>query len=280
MLRIFMAALILVVAAAHSAPADVVHYYVGRDNRPTIPTGTYASQANPNYNRLSFLFGEEHVPVSQSHFHAVGIYSLTGPAGSPTIQSTSTANVVPETSSGEPPLPLTPGSGLYAATLRSSLGASKYSNYEFRSVDSLFTEPIGSVGYYMLHSGGTAPPDRWAQSLAGSTVALELVGLTAGLHVGTESDQDVVTLPGDQVTLGAGAGFSFTPVFWVNDTALLGSAYSATFKLVDLDDQYLDSGTFTFNFTAVPEPTTLALAAVGATVLLPALRRRRRVPIK
>lgn len=266
--------LICVLAWATGLYGDVVHYYVGRDNRQTIPSGTYAGQPNPNYNRLSFLFGEEHVPVSQSHFHAVGIYSLTGPAGSPTTLDTSTANVIPETSSGEEPLPLTAGGGLYAGTLRSKLGPSKYSNYELRSVNSLYGEPSGTVGYYMLHSGGTTPTDRWAQSLAGSTIGLELVSLTPGLHVGTEADLDVLLNPGDQVTLGPGASLSFTPVFWVDDSVAPDSAYSAQFKLVDEQGVYLDSGRFTFNFTAVPEPGGFALALSGFAGAALLLKRR------
>jgi len=104
----FPALVALLIALPGIAGAEVRHddgigIYVGIDGRQTIPTGVYTGLANPTANRLIFLFDHG------DHFHGIGAYSYTGPAGAPTIVPTSTNNRLPEITSGESPLPLTAG---------------------------------------------------------------------------------------------------------------------------------------------------------------------------
>ncbi len=70
---------------------DGIGYCVGLDLRITFPSGTYAGQANPNAGRLTFLLDHG------DHFHGIGTYSLSGPAGAPVTLPTSTNNRIPET---------------------------------------------------------------------------------------------------------------------------------------------------------------------------------------
>ena len=53
------------------------NYYVTVDGRPTLTSGTYAGQANPNSGRLTLLYAHwnDDTP-SSNHFHGIGVYSL------------------------------------------------------------------------------------------------------------------------------------------------------------------------------------------------------------
>lgn len=257
-----------VLAAPWSMRAATVGFYVGTDTAATLTSGTYAGLSNPNYQRLTLLFNHG------DHFHGIGAYSYAGPAASPTVMSTNTNNRIPEISSLEAPLPLAPGSGpVYSGSLVNSPGPSEYSHIAMAAIDALqgFAPGTDEDVLYSSSSG------RWASSLAGASIAMELVSITSGLRLGTESELSVLSAPGDVYLLG-GSSFSFTPLFSV-DAAAAPGVYSAEFRLHDLradGTPYGDSGTFHFDFATapIPEPTSLALFGGGAALL--ALLRFRR----
>jgi hypothetical protein len=58
------------VATLTSARAEIIEYYVGVDTRAIWPSGIYASQPNPNHNRLTFLYahGFAQTPFN-NHYH-------------------------------------------------------------------------------------------------------------------------------------------------------------------------------------------------------------------
>lgn len=257
---------------ATPALAEIRHdegigFYVGVDTRPNMVGGTYNGLPNPNQGRLSMLL--EHV----DHYHGIGNYSYSGPGTLPVVIDTNANNQIPETSSGLPPNALTPGSGLYAGKLRSTVDGSEYSYLGMASTHSLMGYPDDAPESVLYRSSG----GRWTGSLTGIEVGLQLVSYTLGLHVGTESDLDVFD-GADVYSLGQGDTFEFKPVFWVAGGATPGTLYTAGFRLVNLTDgsDVMDSGRFYFNFTAaVPEPGTYALMGVGALLIGFAVKRRR-----
>jgi len=257
--------------AAAAAPAladegarhdEGIGYYVGIDGRATLPAG-----ANPNHNRLTLLLDHG------DHFHGIGTYSLSGPPPHPAVLPTNANNRVPEISSGEPGLPLAPGSGLYAGKLRSSIGASEYSFLGMSSIRTLAGFAPGSTEDILLQSSG----NRWSQPLDGVVVGLQLVAATPGLKVGTEAVADLFAVS-DTILLGPGNTFEYKPVYWV-DAASAAGTYSASFRLVNLavTSPIGDSGTFHFDFavTPVPEPELYALLALGLPLVGWMARRRR-----
>ena len=138
-----------------SSAAATVSYYVGLDNLGTLTSGDYAGLVNPNLGRLTMLYNHG------DHFHGIGAYSYTGPSGSPTVLPTNTNNRIPETSSGDDPLPLSPGTGLYAGALVNYPGPSEYSDIVFNSVNQLAGfGPADPETILFLSSGG-----RWNLSL-------------------------------------------------------------------------------------------------------------------
>jgi len=250
--------------------ADGIGIYVGVDARTTVPTGALAGLPEPNFGRLTFLYDHG------DHFHGIGAYSYTGAAPHPGVRDTNSNNRLPETFSMEPPLPLTPGTGLYAGKLRSDVGASEYSYLGVASIQTLAGFPAGSTETILLNSSG----GRWASSLAGVTVGLKLLSATPGLHVGTASVSNLFA-GSDTILLGLGNSFEFKPVYWVDATAPVGK-YSAEFKLVNLNptSPYGDSGRFYLDFgvaaAPVPEPETYALMICGIAMVGFALRKRQR----
>lgn len=260
----------LFVSMLTAVQAEAVEFYIGKDGRETVASGTYAGLDNPNYNRLQFLFAHwnEATPAS-NHYHGIGSYSHVGPnlGAATAVEPTNANNRIPETYTGQLPLTLNPGTGLYAGKLVSGTTAEHYSNLDVRSVQSLAPfDPLSPEGI-MFHSS----TDRWSGSLAGTAVGLRLVSVSPGLHVGTASAADIFTAPGEIYALGDGNTLEFTPVFWVDGLATPG-AYSAEFKLVDMAGPLLESGTFNFDFRVVPEPASMLLMTGGALTLV---RRRR-----
>jgi hypothetical protein len=262
-----------------AAQAQVSNYHVGSDNLPTLASGTYAGLPNPNYQRLTFLrFNDLEVsdPVT-SHWHAIGTYAYTGPAGSPSVQSTSGNNRIPETLTGFSPLNLHPGSGVFAGKLVSGIADASpqshdhYDRLEMRSVQDLASASVGSVENYLYNSSG----GRWNQPLgANAQIALQLLSHTPGLGVAATSGTSILANDNDIVSIGQGDGWAFTPVFWVVANVAPGT-YSATLRLIDQSGTFQPSGTFNLDFAVVPEPASAALV-VGALVAGVAIRRRRR----
>lgn len=242
--------------------------YIGYDALATITSGAYAGLSNPNANRLTLLFDHG------NHFHGIGTYSYTGLTSSPEILPTNINNRIPEISSGEQPLSLITGSGLYAGTLRSSAGGSEYSHLGIASIQSLAGHAPGSTEDILFHSSG----DRWSGTLDGAQLGLRLVSNTPGLHIGTETILDLYD-GSDVIALGAGNSFEFKPVYWVDANAATG-IYSATFELLNSspDSSLQSSRLFSFDFSvaAVPEPKAYTMFSTGLCLLAWTRRRRRR----
>lgn len=260
-----------------SGSAPYEHYYVGVDSRPTILTGTYAGLANPNLNRLTFLYSHVETNPADNHFHGIGAYSYTGSASAPVTIATSTNNQIPELGSEEPPLTLVPGTDVFSGRQISRPTGSEYGN--------LLTTPLAAL---LSYNSGNDPENgaqllynssdnRWSGSLGSAIVALELLNLTPGLKISNTAGEDVLASIGDTYTLGQGDNFAFRPVFSVADTAP-GGTYSATFRLRDLQTNgaFAESGTFSINVQnaqAVPEPSAiLSLVVFGGAVVM--LRHR------
>jgi hypothetical protein len=251
--------------AAEILPAGQSLFYVGVDERPTLTRGAYSGLANPNLGRLTLLYNHG------NHYHGIGSYSLSGPVESPVVTDTSTNNRIPETFSLQPPIPFTPGSGLYAGRHVNTFSPDvTYSQIKLAATDALgqLTDPESQVLF--ASSGG-----GWDGSLAGSNVVLNLLSRTPGLTIGDDSTIDLFA-SSNTFELGAGDLIDFRPIFSVAATAALGT-YSAEFFLSDSNGLFLDSGRFFFDFaqvTAVPVPAAgwLLMASLGA---LPTFARRR-----
>jgi hypothetical protein len=260
------------------ASAQLLEFYIGSDGRATIPTGTYSGLANPNFNRLTFLYAHSYpTNPSLNHYHGIGVYSLTGPTNALGTNSTSGNRRIPEVSSGQPPLPMTlMSTGAYSGKLVQQYTAGlDYSLPVWKSVSTLDGFAPGTGEHFMFNSGGTAPVGRWTNYNTGSLLALELLSITPGLNIGVATNFNVLINPGDLFTLGAGDSFVFEPHFWTDAASPIGT-YSAEFRLKDLNGFKGDSGTFAFDFAVVPEPSTWALLSLGTVGFgLLGWRRRR-----
>ena len=74
-------------AIPHHGEAALVSYYIGVDGMQTIGTGEFTGMANPNANRLTFLYAhpDEETPAN-SHYHSKGIFRYQpGTGASPVI---------------------------------------------------------------------------------------------------------------------------------------------------------------------------------------------------
>lgn len=252
------AILSLLLGMAPAATAATVSYYVGIDNLNTLTTGPYAGLANPNFGRLTLLLNHG------DHFHGIGAYSYSGYAN----------RRIPELSSGEAPLPLSTGAGVYAGKLTNAPGPSEYSAIDLNSMNQLEGFAPGTDEDVLFRSSN----QRWNSSLAGAQLALELLFITPGLTVGSASNPDVFEASNLHF-LGDGAGFAFSPVFWTEGSAPPGT-YSVTMRLQDLrtNSPAGQSGEFTFDFAvpaAVPEPGAGVLLASGLLATFLAARRKR-----
>ena len=250
-----------------TAEAALVSYYIGVDSLQTIPTGEFAGQANPNYNRLTFLYAHNNESTpSSNHYHSKGSYRYEpGTAASPVIKQ-SPSNYLPEGTN--PPLTFTTGSGIYTGMTVSLENSGDHSSLiDIRDTGDISAFTAGSAEHYMFNSSG----GRYTGSLAGTDLHLILVSMSTGLNIGSDSALSIgLTNPGDEFHLGDHVNFS--PVFWLDENAAAGD-YVARFKLVDEEGVFGDSGVFEFRFAAVPEPSAALLA--GGAMLLGLVRRRR-----
>jgi hypothetical protein len=262
------AGLFLLTMPVVSVDAEIIEFYVGRDGMQTFTSGIYSGLANPNLGRLTLLFAHE------DHFHGIGAYSYTGTPPAHTVQITNANSRLPEASTAQPPLSMTPGSGLYAGKLVTAHDpAEHYSNLNFRSIQDLSTYANPSPEYTLYHSSA----NRWNGPLTGAQIALELVSKSPELGIGTDASLSALADPGDRLTLGPGDSLTELLTFWTDGNATPGTAYSAEFKLVDLSPSGIaESGTFSFDVRAVPEPASWLLMALcaAAVAVWQGVRRR------
>lgn len=256
--------------------SEGIGYYIGIDSLATLTSGTFAGLANPNYNRLTFLW--EH----GTHFHGIGAYSYTGSADAPVVNGSSGNNRIPEVGARIDPLPgtlaLNAGAGEFAGKWVSSplgddVAHQAYSHLGVSSIQSLAGGTPGSITEALFDSSA----QRWNAALDGVQVALKLEYITPGLKVAANGDMDLFD-SGNLHLLGDGNAFDFLPTFWVDATAAAGT-YTAQFSLVNLGSNTAvrDSGTFYIDFAVpapVPEPTTWAML-LGGLFMLGWIARRR-----
>ncbi|MFN4243778.1 MAG: all3515 family Zur-repressed PEP-CTERM protein [Tepidisphaerales bacterium] len=248
-------------------------YYIGRDLRTTIPTGTYAGLPNPNFNRITFLYAHTYVDTpSNNHYHGKSNFTYVGPnlgaatAVQPFNGSAAgvPANFLPEGVFGNSPrLQLLPGSGVFAGKWVSGLDPDEnFGRLTIRSVDALVAPasvPNSPAAILFNSSQG-----RWNGLIGGSNLTLHLVDISPGLGVADPSGNVLMTTPGDSVVLGnPDADFSFTPVFFT--TSGLQANHFAVFRITDNGTAngglpFPESGQFQFNLV-VPEPAALGLLA-------------------
>ena len=270
-------------AVLTAANAETVGFYIGIDSRNPLATGPYAGRENPNFNRLTFLYAHtyEYVPGLEpagastfaiNHYHPIGAYSLSGPTNAVVINATSSNNRIPEIGTRQPPLTLAPTTNaLYAGKLIHSRSEEHFSDMRWRATDDL-NQPTkygpGSPEWVLFYSSaGTR-----TNSLAGGQISLELVAKTDGLHIGNTNTLDLLSQPGDRFSLGAGPAINFSPVFWVEGNAPVGT-YSASFKLVDTNTEggrtpFRESGIFHLDFKVAPTPELTIAPAVNLTLPL------------
>lgn len=255
-----------VLFGANLSQAELVKFYVGQDRAATMTSGTYKGLANPNYQRLTFLYAHAYLETPlNNHYHNIGSYTYAGPTNAPLAIPTNSNYRIPEVSTGNQPLTLVEETnGIFAGKLVNKTTAEDYSDPRIRSVHRILPHVTatatnqfgyGSAEYVMFHSKS----DGWTNSLDGVVVAMELVEKTEGLHVGTTKQLDALANPGDRVVMGDGNTFEFTPVVWTEASAPAGT-YTLKFKLVDVSGSaspMLDSGivTFLYRVQGAPELT-------------------------
>jgi len=267
----FALALVMLSATAASVRAAEHNYYLTVDGRPTLTSGTYTGQANPNSGRLTLLYAHwNDATPSSNHFHGIGVYSLTGPAATPTVLDTNGNNRLPETYTAQAPLTLQAGAGAYAGKLVSGENGEHYSDLSLYSIHDLAAaatlNPTSPEGYmYNSNAGYKNTP------MTGLNPALEIVSISPGLNLG----QAGLNQPGDRLAIGGEASWPFEPVFWTDGSAALG-VYSASLRLVDQANVFGSSGTFHVDFAVVPEPASVGMALIAGLGFLVATYRWRR----
>ncbi len=244
------------------------HWMIGRDNLVNLTSGGYSGSLNPNYNRLSLLFPHQHDPISTSGLHPIGIYSYTGPADNPTILPTNTNNELPEKGKA-PALSLTRGTGVFNNKMVSGKTEDNmYSDLKIRPLAHL-QEDFGDPFVDAIYNAGNG---RWNDLLGeNAAIAIELVAVSDGLGIANAQGQDLFNNIGDTYQIGQGDNLSFLPVLYAAPS-MVAHNYSATLRFVDLNNNWLPSGTFSVNVqtTAVPEPLTImgSMAALGFSAFL------------
>lgn len=272
-------------SARAQSTSDLATYYVGVDTSESVAFGTYLGLGNPNADRLTFLFNHANYEnVTSSHYHSIGRWSLTGPVENPTVVGTNGNNRLPESYTGtQLELAEAPAGSPYAGKLISGMpgagsAADEYGDLEFRMTDSVpMTDGYGEVGeagttglgnaaYYLFN----ASSQSYVEPVGNLDIELELVGVTPGLAIGDSAGNLLMNEIGDTAPLFDGTD-TFAPTFYTEAGANLG-VYTASFMLHDRSGAYQSSGTFHFDFTAVPEPSSALLGLVGLTA---AVRRHR-----
>ncbi len=252
---------------ANTASAEIHNFYVGLDTRDEVTFGTYDGLTNPNQGRLTFLFAHpnEETPES-SHFHGIGVHSYEGPKESATETTTNGNNRIPETYTGQAPLSLQPGTGEFAGKLVSGENGEPYSDLTLHNVHDLAGFASDATETYLYNSSAMG----YQGSMDGSMLALEIVSITPGLMLGSAGFVAGETLP-----LGSVGSLPVEPIFWTEADASPGK-YSAELRLVDLAGTLLPSGTFHVDFavSAVPEPATLGLLAIGVGLVVATWARK------
>lgn len=263
-------ALLASFSAVSAQIAGNVSYFVGVDNLTTLTSGTYAGLANPNAGRLTFLYAHWEANPTSNHYHAKGTLVYTGGVGSPTIVN-QTSNFVPEAPIA--PLPLVPGTGLYAGKLVTAIGTDtgaatyEFSNLNIRSTSVLAGFEASTPEGIMFNSSS----GRWTGALTGADVHLELVSVTPGLTVGSAATLDIFA---EESEVHLGEPVNFTPVLWTAADALPG-VYVAQFRLHDEANLFGSSGIFEIRTEVIPEPGLLSLLALGGLAAVWFFRRRR-----
>lgn len=282
--------LLLTVSSAAQAQYKVEpKYMLGIDGRSDM-TGAYTGLTNPNYGRLTFLYGHSYETTPEiNHFHRIGAYAYTGPNLGAGTALTFTNNTLPE--GGVNRLNLQPSNGLFVSGLDTTSEYEGLSITSFKSLEAEATSnPTSPEGY--LYNSSILPSTslnagmpRYAaldSLLSGRSFALELVSRTTGLEIGTAAGVSTFTTAGARYTLGTVDDLittPFLPVFWTADgQSAAVQNYQATFKLVDLDpvSPLPSSGEFTFQFAvaAAPEPISVSLLMLGASSMVLVRRRR------
>lgn len=257
------------VGAGTPAQASLVEYYVGVDHQRTFTSGAYSGLTNPNLGRLTFLYAHpSETNPSTSHYHSIGAWSYSGPSANPMVNTTNTNNRIPETSSGQGPLPLVAGNGANAGRWVSQpIPGLEYSDLHWRSTQSLSHAPLGTTEHYLFSSSN----GRWAAPLNNVNLALELVNISPGLGIMDHQGGPILSAIGQTHVLGDGNLFSFRPTFFTDTHA--SSPLTASFRLHDLNGRLRESGTFHMQFMPTPVPAAVWLMATGLAGA--ALLRRR-----
>ncbi len=269
--------------AGAQSTSDLSNYYIGIDNNSLVSFGDFTNEPNPNQNRVTLLYNHYNlVNVEGSHYHPIGNYSYTGDTTNPIEVPTNTNNRLPETYTGTSlALARAPMGSPYEGMLISGMGAGSgdavYGNLEIRQNTTIpdtdgygpigqgGTTTLGNAAYYMY----TRDTQDFTLPLDGLQLELELVDITPGLAVGDSDGNTLMDEVGDAAPLFVNSG-SFTPTFYTAADAPLG-VYSASFRLNDNSGTYESGGTFHFDFTVVPEPTSMALVLLGVGAMF--LRR-------
>jgi hypothetical protein len=240
-------------------------FYIGVDNQSILTRGIYAGLANPNYNRLTFLFAHREEDPLTNHFHGIGAYSYSGLVSNPEIIPTNTNSRIPETYTGLRPIALIPGIGVFQNSFVSSANGEEYSNLLMRPVATI--NDSSELGEQTLFnsSGG-----RWNQSLGGAEISLQLVAISEGLTITNDLGTTILENVGDTYAIGSGDDFSFLPKF----VASRSGKYSATFKLLDPSGSWGESGIFNLDFETVPEPSTVIGLILFGSMLFTRLSRK------